>query len=76
MDIVTSRPNRPDGANAVKKEREKKPFFMVLVLLPESQLAKLHRIGGASPETYCNVNYDAPEAVGGDRKCFDSPIRK
>ena len=21
-------------------------------------------------------NYDAPEEVGGDRKCFDSPIRK
>ena len=37
---------------------------------------KFHRIGGASPETLPNVKYDAPEEVGGDRKCFDSPIRK
>ena len=32
---------------------------------------KFHRIGGAPP-----VKYDAPEEIGGDRKCFDSPIRK
>ena len=37
---------------------------------------KFHRIGGAPPETVPNVKYDAPEEVGGDRKCFDSPIRK
>ena len=37
---------------------------------------KFHRIGGAPPETFPNVKYDAPEEVGGDRKCFDSPIRK
>ena len=36
-------------------------------------LAKFHRIGGAPPETFPNVKYDAPEEVGGDRKCFDSP---
>ena len=37
---------------------------------------KFHRIGGAPPETIPSENYDAPEEVGGDRKCFDSPIRK
>ena len=37
---------------------------------------KFHRIGGAPPDTFPNVKYDAPEEVGGDRKCFDSPIRK
>ena len=37
---------------------------------------KFHRIGGARPETFPYVKYDAPEEVGGDRKCFDSPIRK
>ena len=37
---------------------------------------KFHRIRGAPPETFPNVKYDAPEEVGGDRKCFDSPIRK
>ena len=37
---------------------------------------KLHRIGGAPPETFPNVKYDAPEELGGDRKCFDSLIRK
>ena len=37
---------------------------------------KFHRIGGASPETMPNVKYDAPEEVGGNRKCFESPIKK
>ena len=37
---------------------------------------KFHRIEGAPPETFPNVKYDALEEVGGDRKCFDSPIRK
>ena len=37
---------------------------------------KFHRIGGAPPETFPNVKYDAPEELDGDRKCFDSPIRK
>ena len=37
---------------------------------------KFHRIEGALPETSPNVKYDAPEEVGGDRKSFDSPIRK
>ena len=37
---------------------------------------KFHRIGGAPPETFPSEKYDAPEEVGGDRKCFDSPIRK
>ena len=36
---------------------------------------KFHRIRGAPPQTFPNVKYDAPEEVGGDRKCFDSPIR-
>ena len=35
-----------------------------------------HRIGGAPPETFPSEKYDAPEEVGGDRKSFDSPIRK
>ena len=37
---------------------------------------KFHRIGGALPETFPNVKYDSPEEVGGDRNCFDRPIRK
>ena len=37
---------------------------------------KFHRIGGAPPKTFPSENYDTPEEVGGDRKCFDSPIRK
>ena len=37
---------------------------------------KFHRIGGAPPQTFPNVKYDAPEEVGGNRKCIDSPIRK
>ena len=37
---------------------------------------KFHRISGAPPETFPNVKYDAPEEVGGDRVCFDSPIWK
>ena len=36
---------------------------------------KFHRIRGASSETFPNVKYDAPEVMGGNRKCFDSPIR-
>ena len=37
---------------------------------------KFHSIGGAPPDTFPNVKYDTPEEVGGDRKCFDSLIRK
>ena len=37
---------------------------------------KFHIIGGAPPETFPNVKYDAPEEVSVDRKYFDSPIRK
>ena len=37
---------------------------------------KFYKIGGAPPETFSNVKYDAPKEMGGDRKCFDSPIRK
>ena len=37
---------------------------------------KFHRIRGAPPKTFPNVKYDVPEEVGGNRKCFDSPIRK
>ena len=37
---------------------------------------KFHRIGGAPPVTFYNVKYDAPEELGGNRKCFDSPIWK
>ena len=37
---------------------------------------KFHRIGGASPQTFPYLKNDAPEELGGDRKCFDSPIGK
>ena len=37
---------------------------------------KFHRIRGAPPETFPNFKYDAPEELGGNRKSFDSPIRK
>ena len=37
---------------------------------------KFHRIGGAPPETFSSGKYDAPEEVGGNKKSFDSPIRK
>ena len=37
---------------------------------------KFHRIGGALYETFSIVRYDAPEELRGDRKRFDSPIRK
>jgi hypothetical protein len=37
---------------------------------------KFPRIEGAPPETFPKIKYDDPEEVGGDRKCFDSPIRK
>ena len=33
-------------------------------------------IEGAPPETFPNDKYDAPEELGGDSKCFDSPIKK
>ena len=35
---------------------------------------KFHR--AAPLETFPNVKYDAPEVVGGNSKCFDSPTRK
>ena len=47
--------------------------FHLLHIVP---CGKFHRIGDAPPETFPSENYDAPEEVGGDRKCFDSPIRK
>ena len=40
------------------------------------QCGKFHKIGGAPPQTFPNVKYDAPEEEGSDRKSFDSPIRK
>ena len=46
--------------------------FMVFIVPFEN----FHRIRGAPPETFRNVKYDAPKEVGGNRKCFDSPIRK
>ena len=51
---------------------------MVLHLIPSHIVpcGKFHRIRGAPPKTFPNVKYDAPEEVGGDRKCFDSPIMK
>ena len=39
---------------------------------PHSPIGKFHRIGGALPEAFPTVKYDAPEEVGGNRKCFDS----
>ena len=37
---------------------------------------KFQRVGGAPPKTFPNVKYDAPEELGGDKKCFYSRIRK
>ena len=37
---------------------------------------KFHKVGGVPPETFPDVKHDDPEEVGGDRKCFDSLIRK
>ena len=37
---------------------------------------KFLRISSSPHQTLPNDNYDAPEEVGGDRKYFDSPIRK
>ena len=34
-----------------------------------------HSIGGAPPETFPNVKYDAPEEMGGNKLFFDSPVR-
>ena len=41
-----------------------------------ASFGKFHRIGGAPTMTIPNVQYNAPEEVGGDRIFFDSPIRK
>ena len=49
---------------------------VILQLFHIVPCGKLHRIGGAPPETFPNVKYDAPEEVGGNRKCFGSPIKK
>ena len=49
------------------------PVALGLHIVP---CGKFHRIGGAPPETFSSEKYDAPEEVGGDRKSFDSPIRK
>ena len=57
----------------VKKKCQKLPTLVELHIVP---FGKFHRIGGVPPETFPNVKYDTPEEVGGDRKCFDSPIRK
>ena len=51
------------------KKRQKKALHIV-------PFGKFHKIGGAPPDTFPNVRYDAPEEMGGERKCFDSPIRK
>ena len=45
-------------------------IYLTIWLSPSSGL------GVALTETYPNVKYDAPEEVGGERKCFESPIRK
>ena len=37
---------------------------------------KFHRMGGAPPETFPIIKYDAPEEVSGERNFFDSPLRK
>ena len=51
-------------------------FLLAPKLLHIVPCGKFHRIGGAPPETFPNVKHDAPEEVGGDRTCFDSPFRK
>ena len=61
--IRTYRLNQPRGHYSEAQNCQIVPF------------GKFHRTGGAPPETFPNVKYNAPEEVGGDRKCFDSPIR-
>jgi hypothetical protein len=62
------------GIEPVLPNDQIKPLIIkVLHIVP---FRKFHRIGGAPPKTFPNVKYDAPEEVGGNRKCFDSPIRK
>ena len=51
-------------------------LFLLKLFIHIVPFGKFHIIRGAPPETIPNVKYDAPEEVGGDRKCFDSPIRK
>ena len=48
-------------------------LYLTMHIVP---CGKFHRIEGVPPETFSSEKYDAPEAVGGDRKCFDSPNRK
>ena len=50
--------------------------YLYVTYLHIVPFGKFHRIGGAPPKTFPNVKHDAPEEVGGNRKCFDSPIRK
>ena len=38
-----------------------------IVIIP---FGKFHRIEGGPPETFPNVMYDAPEEVGGNKKCL------
>ena len=52
------------------------PLFRWFLEVFRDPQEKFHRIGGASPETFPGVKYDAPEELGGKRKCFNSPIRK
>ena len=35
---------------------------------------KFHRIGGAPPQRFPNVKYDAPEEVGGDKLDRVGPV--
>ena len=58
------------AASLANRVLAKKPVWHIV------PCGKFHRIGGAPPKTFPNGKYDTPEEVGGDRKCFDSPIRK
>ena len=61
----------------VKNVRNCKKCLKYQILVPVTfwtihivPFQKFHRIGGAPPETFHNVKYDAPEEVGGERKCY------
>ena len=45
----------------------KYPKFPMTHIVP---FGKFHKIGGAPPETFPNVKYDAPEEMSGERKCL------
>ena len=62
-----------DSSTYTKRDRKEKIFFFCYI----SDLGVIcHMSHGTHLVPFRNVKYDAPEEMGGDRICFDSPIRK